>query len=72
MRFGNPRAWTALALVVAAAGVAFRVWILNSPLGALDADEAVGGLMARHALHGEFSALYWLANYGGPRRRGWR
>lgn len=66
MRFGRPRAWTALALAAVAAGVGLRIWILSSPLGALDADEAVGGLMARHALHGEFSALYWLANYGGP------
>lgn len=65
MRFGKRWSWTALALAAAAAGVLFRVWILGSPLGVLDADEAIAGLMARHALHGEFSALYWLNNYGG-------
>jgi hypothetical protein len=62
----RPSAWTALVLAAAAFGIVFRVWILASPLGFLDADEAVGGLMARHVLDGEFSALYWLANYGGP------
>jgi hypothetical protein len=37
------------ALVVAAvlAGLALRGWVLASPLGALDADEAIVGLMAR-------------------------
>jgi 4-amino-4-deoxy-L-arabinose transferase-like glycosyltransferase len=42
-----------------------RVWILSSPLGALESDEAITGLMARHALDGEFHVLYWLSFYGG-------
>lgn len=46
-------------------GVALRVWVLASPLGALNADEAVMGLMARHALDGEFSAFFWGQTYGG-------
>ena len=41
------------------------MWILASPLGALDSDEAIAGLIARHMLDGEVSALYWLGNYGG-------
>jgi hypothetical protein len=55
------------AFVVAAivAGIALRAWILASPLGTLDADEAVVGLMARHVLDGELSVFYWGALYGG-------
>ena len=34
-------------------------------MGALDSDEAISGLIARHMLQGEVSALYWLGNYGG-------
>jgi hypothetical protein len=54
-------------LVVAAvlAGLALRVWVLASPLGTLDADEAVVGLMARHVLDGDVSVFYWGALYGG-------
>ena len=48
-----------------AAGVALRAWVLSSPLGTLDADEAVWGLMARHALDGELSTFYWGQPYGG-------
>jgi 4-amino-4-deoxy-L-arabinose transferase-like glycosyltransferase len=48
-----------------AAGVAVRIWVLSSPLGSLDADEAITGLIARHALDGEFYVLYWLSYYGG-------
>ncbi len=47
------------------AGVLMRLWILASPLGVLESDEAITGLMARHALHGEFSVFYWLSFYGG-------
>lgn len=56
------------ALLVAsalAAGTALRVWILASPLGGLDSDEAIVGLMARHALEGELNVFYWLNFYGG-------
>lgn len=57
-----------LQLVLAAAivaGVAVRAWVLSTPLGTLDADEAVWGLMARHALDGELSTFYWGQSYGG-------
>ena len=46
-------------------GVAARYFVARTSLGALDADEAVTGLMARHVLHGEFTAFYWGQNYGG-------
>lgn len=47
------------------AGIGMRVWIFFSPLRALDSDEAIVGLMARHALHGDVSVFYWGALYGG-------
>ena len=46
-------------------GIAIRIWVLASPLGTLESDEAIVGLMARRALHGEFNVLYWLSYYGG-------
>jgi 4-amino-4-deoxy-L-arabinose transferase-like glycosyltransferase len=48
-----------------AAGVALRVWVLASPLGGFDADEAVWGLMARHLLDGELPTFFWGQAYGG-------
>jgi 4-amino-4-deoxy-L-arabinose transferase-like glycosyltransferase len=62
----NVSPWTVLLVAAVVAGALMRAWVLQSPLGALDADEAIVGLMARHALEGEFSAFYWLALYGGP------
>jgi hypothetical protein len=61
------QSWPATAVVglAVAAGVALRIWVLSSPLGSLDADEAITGLIARHALDGEFYVLYWLSYYGG-------
>jgi 4-amino-4-deoxy-L-arabinose transferase-like glycosyltransferase len=58
--------WT-LALVVVglllAAGM--RVWILSGPLGAVDMDEAVVGLMSRHFADGHLSVFFWGQPYGG-------
>jgi Dolichyl-phosphate-mannose-protein mannosyltransferase len=49
-----------------AAGIALRVWLLRLPTGALDSDEAIVGLMARHMLHQhDFTTFYWGQNYGG-------
>lgn len=53
-----------VALAVAA-GLAIRAWILASPLGEADSDEAVVGLMARHFLDGELETFFWGSNYGG-------
>ena len=49
--------WVGVAAAIAA-GVAFRVWIYRTALGAPDADEAIVGLGARHALHGGFTGLF--------------
>ncbi len=56
--------WGALAFA-AAAGIVLRVMILTGPLGALESDEAVSGLIARHMLDGDFTPMYWLSPYGG-------
>jgi 4-amino-4-deoxy-L-arabinose transferase-like glycosyltransferase len=53
-------------LVLAAiAGVALRVGIYLSSLGKTESDEAIIGLMVRHALHGQFSTFQWGVAYGG-------
>lgn len=55
--------WGGAALVV---GVALRIWLLVLPTGAFDSDEAVPGLIARHALYQrELSTFYWGQAYGG-------
>ena len=46
-------------------GIVLRIWLLRSDLGALDADEAVWGTMARHVLDGEIGAFFWGQGYGG-------
>ena len=56
---------TAVVVALAVTGIALRVWLLRSDLGALDADEAVWGMMARHVLDGEIKAFFWGQGYGG-------
>jgi len=51
-----------VALVV---GLAMRVALYRSSLSASNSDEAVLGLMVRHALHGQFTTFLWGADYGG-------
>jgi len=51
--------------VVVAAGIVLRVWVYKTPAGAPDSDEAIVGLMTRHAVHGEFTTFYWGQPYGG-------
>jgi hypothetical protein len=46
-------------------GIGLRVWILGTPLGNIDSDEAIVGLMARHIQQGEFPAIFWGQPYGG-------
>ncbi|MGH9277725.1 MAG: glycosyltransferase family 39 protein [Acidimicrobiales bacterium] len=59
--------WWLIAVVVAgvALGIALRTWIVDSPLGPPDSDEAVVGLMGKHMLDGEFRSFYWGQPYGG-------
>lgn len=65
-RWDRRRVATAVVLAaVVALGVGLRVWVLRSNLGPFDADEATGGLVARHFLHGEGAVFLWGNNYGG-------
>ena len=59
------RSLPALALAGAGLGIGLRVWILLSPRGALDSDEAVVGLMARGILHGRLPVFFPGQGYGG-------
>src|SRR5919205_2191507 len=54
-----------IAAAAIALGIGFRVAIYRSSIGHLGTDEAVWGLMARHAEHGELSAFFWGQAYGG-------
>src|SRR5579864_6588455 len=47
------------------AGVALRVWVYRSRLGIPNSDEAAWGLMALHAMHGQFTTFLWGQAYGG-------
>jgi uncharacterized membrane protein len=63
-----PRAgwYRATVVVGVAAGVALRIWLLVTPTGTLDSDEAIVGLMARHIVHQhQFTTFYWGQRYGG-------
>lgn len=55
----------ALLAVAAVAGIVVRVLVWRSSYGQYDGDEAVWGLMARHALHGDFASFFWGQGYGG-------
>ena len=57
--------WAVALGLTAVAGVALRVWAYRSVAGTPNADEAVVGLMVRHALHGELTTFYWAQSYGG-------
>ena len=50
----------------AVAGVVLRIWTYRMVMGTPNADEAVVGLMTRHAAHGELTTFYWGQGYGGP------
>jgi hypothetical protein len=49
----------------ATVAIALRAWVAASPLGGLDADEAVWGLMTLRALEGSFDVFFWGQSYGG-------
>jgi hypothetical protein len=55
----------ALVAVGIVAGAVERLVVWRSHLGALDSDEAVWGLMARHAADGHLTAFMWGQAYGG-------
>ena len=57
--------WGFLFTLAGLAGVALRVWVHRAAMGTPDSDEAIVGLMVRHALHGELTTFYWGQAYGG-------
>src|SRR5712691_1206406 len=54
-----------VAVCGAAAGTALRIWAILLPQGALDADEAVVGLMTHKILHGALPVFFPGQGYGG-------
>ena len=54
-----------LVVALALAGVGLRIWAWLLPQGALDADEAVVGLLTRGILHGTLPAFFPGQGYGG-------
>ncbi len=54
------------ALVLLALAAIYRLILLARGWPALDSDEAVIGLMARHILHGERPTFFWGQDYMGP------
>src|SRR2546421_1301379 len=62
----GPRAFHVGLVALLLVGLAFRLAIIASPLGEIDGDEAVVGLMARHiAFLGERPVFYWGQPYLG-------
>ena len=57
--------WLLLLVVTGLAGIALRILVYGSTLGNEDSDEAILGLMVRHAEHGELTAFLWGQAYGG-------
>ena len=57
--------WGVVFVLTGAAGVALRIWTYRSPLTIPNSDEALVGLMVRHAQHGEWSTFFWGRPYGG-------
>ncbi|MEO0491905.1 MAG: glycosyltransferase family 39 protein [Actinomycetota bacterium] len=52
-------------IIAALGGLILRIWVLASPAGALDADEAVVVLMAEGFTSFEPQVFYWGQHYGG-------
>ena len=52
-------------MLAGAAGIGLRIWTYRSPLTIPNSDEALVGLMVRHAQHGEWSTFFWGRPYGG-------
>ena len=62
----GPRAFRFGLIGLVLVGLAMRLAIIASPLGEIDGDEAVVGLMARHiAFLGERPVFYWGQPYLG-------
>lgn len=63
MRRIRPMDWAALVVFIAAA--LYRLYLIARGWPALDSDEAIIGLMARHIVRGQFPIFYWSQAYMG-------
>jgi hypothetical protein len=61
----TPSVGLVLVFLAAGVGIALRIAVQLSVLGDTNSDESVLGLMARHALHGQFTTFLWGTAYGG-------
>ncbi len=59
----RPMDWAALSVFVAA--FVYRLCLIARGWPALDSDEAIIGLMARHILQGQYPVFYWSQAYMG-------
>lgn len=58
-------ALTVVATIAIAFGLGLRLWTALGPLGVQNADEVIGGLMARDLLAGNPTVFFWGQAYGG-------
>ena len=61
----TPSLGLVLVFLAGGVGIAVRIAVHLSVLGDTNSDESVLGLMARHALHGQFTTFLWGTAYGG-------
>ncbi len=57
--------WAILFALTGIAGVVLRVFMYRTSMSIPSSDEAIGGLMVRHFVHGQFTVFIWGASYGG-------
>lgn len=61
--WASPAPMTAVMIGALGFGLFARLWLLSNT--SLNSDEAVVGLMAKQALHGQVHTFYWGQEYGG-------
>lgn len=61
----RPDPLVAVVVLALAAGVAMRLWVVLGPLGRLNSDEAISGLMASRIAAGDGTTFFWGQHYGG-------
>jgi len=57
--------WAVVVGLSGCAGVVLRIWAYRSAIGVPTSDDGVVGLMALHAMHGQFTTFFWGQAYGG-------
>ena len=57
--------WGVVVGLSGCAGLALRIWAYRSAIGVPTSDDGVVGLMALHAMRGQFTTFFWGQAYGG-------